>query len=149
MQMNELYQDLILDHGRKPRHQGEMADATHVMDGDNPLCGDQLTIYLRVANDTIEKASFVGEGCAISMAATSLMMEFALGKRVDQFKRVYHTFHQQLTGEALTEEQQAELGKLQAFAGVAQYPLRVKCATLCWHTADAALHGACGSVSTE
>lgn len=149
MQMNELYQELILDHGRQPRHRGELADATHAMDGDNPLCGDQLTIFLKIADGKIEKASFVGEGCAISMASTSLMLEFSLGKTLAEFKQIYQVFHRQLTGESLTEEQQKSLGKLQAFSGVAQYPLRVKCATLCWHTADAALQGASGSVSTE
>ncbi len=147
MDMNNLYQDLILDHGRRPRHQGEMPDATHSMDGDNPLCGDQLTIFLKVENDTISKASFVGHGCAISMAATSMMLEFAIGKSLKEFEIMYQAYHQLLTGEEVVNKD--KLGKLEAFSGVAQYPMRVKCATLCWHTMDAALKGFTESVSTE
>jgi nitrogen fixation NifU-like protein len=144
--MNDLYQELILEHGRHPRHQGEMVGATHSMDGDNPLCGDQLTVFLNVKDDVIQDASFVGHGCAISMAATSMMMEFAIGKTLAEFETMYQAYHQQLMGQAADSEQ---LGKLAAFSGVAQYPMRVKCATLCWHTADAALKGLSDPVSTE
>lgn len=149
MEMNELYQELILDHGRRPRHQSEMKDATHAMDGDNPLCGDQLTVFLKVQDGVIKEASFTGHGCAISMAATSLMMEFAIGKTVREFESMYQVYHRQLTGEALSGDEQQALGKLAAFSGVAQYPMRVKCATLCWHTTDAALKGFNDVVSTE
>jgi nitrogen fixation protein NifU and related proteins len=149
MDMNDLYQDLILDHGRRPRHQGELVDATHSMDGDNPLCGDQLRVFLKVEDGEIAKASFTGHGCAISMAATSLMLEFALGKTLAEFGQVYRMYHQQLTGVDLPDNETEKLGKLAAFSGVAQYPMRVKCATLCWHTMDAALNGSADPVSTE
>ena len=149
MEMTDLYQDLILDHGRRPRYQGAMLSATHSMDGDNPLCGDQLTIFLKVESDKIVEASFTGHGCAISMAATSLMLEFAIGKTSAEFEAMYQVYHRQLTGEILLNTEKEKLGKLEAFSGVAQYPMRVKCATLCWHTLDAALKGFSESVSTE
>lgn len=144
--MHDLYQELILEHGRHPRHQGDMADPTHVMDGDNPLCGDQLRVFLKVKNSAIEDASFIGHGCAISMAATSMMLEFAIGKTTVEFEAMYQMYHRQLTGQSVDV---SKLGKLEAFAGVVQYPMRVKCATLCWHTADAALKGLNDPVSTE
>jgi nitrogen fixation NifU-like protein len=149
MEMRDLYQDLILDHGRHPRHQGKMLDATHAMEGDNPLCGDQLTVFLKVENDKIAEASFTGHGCAISMAATSLMLAFSRGKTLEQFQKIYQVYHRQLTGDSLTDAEKEKLGKLAAFSGVAQYPMRVKCATLCWHTMDSALKGLTESVSTE
>ena len=147
--MKDLYQDLILDHGRRPRHHTDMPEPTHCMDGDNPLCGDQLTVYLKVVDGTVQDASFQGHGCAISIAATSLMIESCLGKKLEDVESLYQLYHQQLTGSDLTEEQTEHLGKLAAFSGVAQYPMRVKCATLCWHTMDAALKGSSDSVSTE
>lgn len=140
-EMNDLYQDLILDHGRKPRHQGVLPNATHLMRGDNPLCGDKLVLYVEVEDDCVKKASFTGEGCAISMAATSLMVEACLGKTLAEVDVIYKSFHQMLTTNEESCADQSKLGKLQAFSGVAQYPMRVKCATLCWHTLDAALHG--------
>jgi nitrogen fixation NifU-like protein len=147
--MNDLYQELILEHGRHPRHIGHLTDATHSMDGDNPLCGDQLTVFLKIENGVIKKASFTGHGCAISMAAASLMMEFSIGQSLNEFESMYRIYHRQLMGELIADADKKRLGKLEAFSGVSQYPMRVKCATLCWHTADAALKGLSDVVSTE
>ena len=101
MEMNDLYQDLIMDHGRRPRHKGGLSEVTHSMDGDNPLCGDQLTVFLQVKDGLIEKASFEGHGCAIFTAATSMMLEFAVGKAVAEFDAVYQAYHKLLTGDVL------------------------------------------------
>ena len=147
--MKELYQELILDHGLKPRHHQEISDATHSMDGDNPLCGDNLTVYLKVKDGMVLDASFTGHGCAISMAAASMMLEVCIGQPLTAVNRLYALYHQQLMGDPISQEDSAVLGKLAAFSGVSEYPMRVKCATLCWHTMDAALKGVSDTVCTE
>ena len=145
--MRELYQEVILDHNKKPRNCYVMECATTSADGHNPLCGDTVKVYLRVEDGVIEEISFQGEGCAICTASTSLMTESVKGRKVDEVKEIFHGFHDMLTGVA--EEQGLELGKLQVFEGVREYPVRVKCATLAWHTLSAAMDGEDDKVTTE
>ena len=145
--MRELYQEVILDHNRKPRNCYVMECATTSADGHNPLCGDTVKVYLRVEDGVIEEISFQGEGCAICTASTSLMTESVKGRKVGEVKEIFHGFHDMLTGVA--EEQGLELGKLQVFEGVREYPVRVKCATLAWHTLNAAMDGEDDKVTTE
>ena len=134
--LRDLYQEIIMDHGRKPRHFGQLADPTHVHDGYNPLCGDRLTVYFREEEGVIKEITFKGNGCAISIASASLMMEVIKGKTVEQSETLFSQFHDLVTGKSSNVE---ELGKLAALAGVVKFPTRVKCATLCWHTMIAAL----------
>ena len=131
-ELQSLYHDLILDHGRHPRHQGCIDDATFILRGDNPLCGDQLTLYLKLENDVVTDIKFSGEGCAISMASTSLMIEKCLGKTKADIKALFVAFHAMVVEAAPANE--TVLQKLVALQGVVQYPMRVKCATLAWHT---------------
>jgi nitrogen fixation protein NifU and related proteins len=142
--MRELYQQMIIDHGRRPRNCRKMDHANHKMVGNNPLCGDKLVVYVSEANGTIEDLSFEGEGCAISVASASMMTEALKGKTVDEAKILFDTFHGVLTGKS-----DADIGKLSVLAGVKDYPVRVKCATLAWHTLDAALADSKKEVSTE
>lgn len=144
--MKELYQELIIDHGRRPRNFHAMDNATHIKDGFNPLCGDKLTLYLLEKNGVIEQTSFTGSGCAISMASASLMTENLMGKTIAQAEALFEQFHGMLTEHKAADK---SLGKLMVLAGVAEYPMRVKCATLAWHTAMAALHNDPDNVSTE
>lgn len=145
----ELYQDVILDHGRRPRRFGRLAAASHSAEGDNPLCGDQVHLELAVAEDRIDDVAFEGRGCAISTASASLMAEAVAGKSVEEARRLSELFRRLMRGEggAATEDLE-ELGKLAALHGVREYPMRVKCATLPWHTFEAALAGG-ATVSTE
>ena len=145
--MRELYQEIILDHNRKPRNCGVLSCANHTADGHNPLCGDIVKVYLRITEGVIQEISFQGQGCAICTASTSLMTEAVKGKRVEEVRALYEGFHHMLTGVA--EEQGVELGKLKVFEGVREYPVRVKCATLAWHTLSAAMEGDDEPVSTE
>lgn len=147
MDLRELYQEIILDHNRNPRNHHPLEDATQSARGFNPLCGDKLTVYVKVCHEKIEELSFVGCGCAISQASASLMTEALTGKTVDEAKTLYNRIHM-----LLTEEQEvplAALDKLSVLAGVRAYPARVKCATLAWHTLDAALKNQAALVSTE
>ena len=144
--LQELYRELIIDHGRHPRNFGCLADATHTKEGFNPLCGDQLTVYLSEESGTIRQVQFQGVGCAISMASASLMTEILKGKTLPQAESLFEKFHQMVTGKSVED---TDLGKLTVLAGVSQYPARVKCATLSWHTAMAALHNSDALVSTE
>ena len=121
--------------------------ATRTADGHNPLCGDTVKVYLRIEDGVIEEISFQGEGCAICTASTSLMTESVKGKSVNEVKEIFDGFHHMLTGVA--QEQGVELGKLQVFEGVREYPVRVKCATLAWHTLNAAMDGDGDKVTTE
>lgn len=146
MDMRELYQQLIIDHGRRPRNFGALDTATHTKEGFNPLCGDKLTVYILEKKGQIENMQFVGCGCAISMASASLMTEALHGKSVQDAEKLFLTFHDVLTGHATSSD---ELGKLAVLSGVAEYPVRVKCATLCWHTMMAALKDSDEKVSTE
>ena len=143
----QLYQEIILDHNRQPRNCYVMDCANRSADGHNPLCGDTVRVYLRIEDGIIEEISFQGAGCAICTASTSLMTESVRGKTVEEAKDLFEVFHHMLTGVA--EEQGVELGKLRIFEGVREYPVRVKCATLAWHTLNAAMDGEDEPVTTE
>lgn len=147
--LRELYEEVIIDHKKNPRNFREMDDATVKIDGFNPLCGDKLTLFLKLDNDVITDISFVGAGCAISTASTSLMTEALMGKTVAEAETLFESFHVLVTAETDFEEKVAEVGKLAVLSGVRQYPSRVKCATLSWHTLNAALHGDSDAVTTE
>lgn len=135
----ELYQEVILDHGRRPRNFGPLEGATHHARGYNPLCGDQFTMHLRVDDGTIAEVRFEGEGCAISTASASLLTERMTGAPVAEFQPLFDGVHELVTGGFPDAE--VDLGKLEIFVGVGNFPMRVKCATLPWHTCKAALAG--------
>ena len=143
-----LYQDLILDHNRTPRNYREPENANRKAEGHNPLCGDKLTVWLRMEGDLIEDAAFQGSGCAISRASASLMTVAVKGKRKSEAEKLFEQFRRLITG-TLQPDQEPSLGKLAAFAGVAEYPVRVKCAGLSWHALRAALDRPEAVVSTE
>lgn len=146
--LRELYQEVILDHTRHPRNLREMPDADRTAEGYNPLCGDRATIYLRFDGDVIQDASFVGKGCSISTASASMMTEALKGKTREQVERLFEKFHALVTtGPAAAED--PELGKLSVFAGVSEFPVRVKCASLAWHTMRSAMAGQAETISTE
>ena len=145
--LRELYQEVIFDHNRNPRNFYVMDDANRKVEGFNPLCGDRLTLYLKVEDGRIVKASFQGSGCAISTASVSLMTEIVTGKTEQEAQQLFETFHKITTGN--DDVKMEELGKLQVLAGVKEYPARVKCATLAWHTLDAAIKNKASTVSTE
>jgi nitrogen fixation protein NifU and related proteins len=154
MDLRELYQDIILDHGRHPRNLRALEHPTHLARGHNPLCGDRVTVYLAVAGDRIEDVSFEGRGCAISTAAASLMTEVLKGKTIDEAKALFAQFHASVTGGAaaeLPEALQEDAERLEPLTGVKAYPVRVKCATLPWHAFEAALKSglAGATVKTE
>ena len=134
--LRDLYQQVIMDHNKKPRNFHEMDDANHLAHGNNPLCGDALVVFVKLDGDMIVDLSFQGNGCAISMASASLMTEALKGKTLEQAEHIYQEMHKQLTGE---EFDQTALGKLAVLSGVKEFPVRVKCATLSWHTMHAAL----------
>ena len=147
--LDELYQQIILDHNKAPRNFGELSDANRKAEGYNPLCGDKVTVYLKVEDGTIKDISFQGSGCAISTASASLMTEVLKGKTEAATKALFEAFRGLVTG-ATTESESAEkLGKLLALQGVSEFPIRVKCATLVWHTLQAALQEKQQPVSTE
>jgi len=142
--LRDLYQEVILDHSRNPRNFGKNDHATHHAEGYNPLCGDRLEVYLEVEGDTIKDVRFEGAGCAISTASASLMTESLKGRRVEEALALFHKMHETLTGRSDEHGGSAEevsLGKLAVFEGVRQYPVRVKCASLAWHTVRNALEG--------
>jgi nitrogen fixation protein NifU and related proteins len=143
-----LYQDLILDHNRSPRNYRVLPDGNRKAEGHNPLCGDRLTVWLRMADDRIDDAAFQGSGCAISRASASLMTAAIKGKTKDEAKALYDRFHRLVTGSLESSEVEG-LGKLAAFGGVSVYPARVKCATLSWHALKAALEQPDSVVTTE
>lgn len=146
MSLRELYQEMIIDHGRQPRNFGALAHATHSKNGQNPLCGDKLTVYLQEQDGIVTDVKFEGSGCAISVASASLMTDAVKGKSVADVNNLFQHFHDLLTKGG---DNDAVLGKLAVFAGVAEFPVRVKCATLAWHTLKAALEHDDKSVSTE
>jgi len=147
-EIRELYQALIIDHGRHPRNFKKIENANRVKEGFNPLCGDRLTVYLSVEDNKIVDISFEGAGCAISMASASLMTEALKGKTIDQAHALFKDFHQIVTGSE-GEASLEKLGKLAVLQGVAEYPSRVKCATLAWHTLIAAADNINKKISTE
>lgn len=148
-ELQDLYQELILDHNRQPRNRGRLEDASHHAEGYNPLCGDRVAISLHVEDDVVTDVRFEGSGCAISTASASLMTEALAGKTVAEARALFAKFHGMVTGAPDSDGNGPALGKLAAFAGVGKYPARVKCATLAWHTLRAALQGAAEAVSTE
>ena len=148
MDLKDLYRDVIVDHNRHPRNFRVMPDADRHADGFNPLCGDILTVYVKLDGDHIRDVSFQGSGCAISMASASLLTESVKGKTVAEAERLFATMHDLLTREDVPVDL-VSLGKLGALSGVREFPARVKCASLCWHTLDAALHRQDAPVSTE
>ena len=145
--LRELYQELIIDHGRHPRNFGSLAAATYIKEGFNPLCGDKLKLYLQVVDGVVIAARFEGAGCAISMASASLMTERVVGLTLEQIDALFANFHDLVTGKSNPDAQ--VVGKLLALGGVSEFPSRVKCATLAWHTLVNALHEMTGPVSTE
>lgn len=146
--LRELYQQVILDHNKNPRNFHEMPDATSHVDGYNPLCGDHYTVFLKTEGDTIREVSFTGSGCAISKASASVMSSTVKGKSKDEAERLFDTFHKLVTGDT-SGLSAADLGRLAAFSGVSEFPARVKCATLAWHTLRSALEGGEEKVTTE
>ena len=146
--LRELYQQVILDHNKNPRNFREMEDATRRVDGYNPLCGDHYTVFLRTDGDTIAEVSFTGSGCAISKASASVMSSTVKGKSKEEAEHLFDTFHRLVTGDA-SGLSASDLGRLAAFSGVSEFPARVKCATLAWHTLRSALEGGDEKVSTE
>jgi nitrogen fixation NifU-like protein len=148
MDLKDLYRDVIVDHNRSPRNFRKIAGADKVLEGFNPLCGDKLTLYLKLDGETIRDLSFEGSGCAISVASASLMTERLKGKSRADADKLFEEMHDLLTRSTPPEDTEP-LGKLAALAGVREYPSRVKCASLCWHTLKGALHGDAASISTE
>jgi nitrogen fixation NifU-like protein len=147
--IRELYQQVILDHNKSPRNYHAMPDATRAVDGYNPLCGDHYKVYVRIDNDIIRDISFEGAGCAISKASASVMSSMVKGKTVQEAESLFGEFHRLVTGKPAGDDDIERLGKLAAFAGVSEYPARVKCASLAWHTMHSALSSHDASVSTE
>ncbi len=143
--LRELYQEVIFDHNRRPRNFHAMDEATHRADGHNPLCGDQLTVYARVNGDTVEEVSFIGHGCAISTASASLMTEAVKGLPVAEVESLFRDMHAMLT----ESHPDRDLGKLEVLSGVREFPARVKCATLAWHTLHNAITRARETAKTE
>jgi nitrogen fixation protein NifU and related proteins len=144
--LSDLYQETIVDHSKRPRNKGALDHPTHRAEGYNPLCGDRVSIEIKIENGHIAGVGFEGAGCAISTASASLMTEALRGKTPDEAEQTFGKFHDMLTQDGLPA---SDLGKLAVFSGVRQYPMRVKCATLAWHTLRAALHGEAQPVSTE
>ena len=140
-ELNDLYQEVILDHNKNPRNFREIADANYQADGHNPLCGDQLKVYLQMENDVVKDVAFVGSGCAISKASASMMTQAVKGKTKMEADELFTEFRAMVMGELDIEGDENSLGKLKIFAGVLEFPARVKCASLSWHTVHAALNG--------
>ena len=147
--LRELYQEVILDHNKNPRNFRKMDDATKHVEGYNPLCGDHYTIFLKMDGDVIRDVSFEGAGCAISKSSASVMTSVLKGKTKAEAESYFEDFHKLVKGELDAEQNIDRLGRLAAFAGVSEFPARVKCASLAWHTLHAALQEAKTSVSTE
>jgi nitrogen fixation NifU-like protein len=144
--VDDLYQETILDHSKRPRNHRSMDDANRKADGYNPLCGDKLRLYLKVEGDVVQDASFEGSGCAISTASASLMTDSLKGKTRAEALKLMEKFHDLLTTDTPVQQ---DLGKLVVFCGVREYPARVKCATLAWHTVKSALDSVTEPVTTE
>ena len=147
--LRELYQQVVLDHNRSPRNFKVLPDANPSAEGTNPLCGDEITLYLRIEDDVVQDVGFQGSGCAISQASASLMTSAVKGKTKEEAEELFRAFHAMVTASPETEPDTTKLGKLAALAGVRQFPARVKCANLPWHTMHEALMGEGGSISME
>ncbi len=151
LNLRELYQDVILDHGKRPRNRREMEAPCSRAEGFNPLCGDRATVYVRLDGEVLADVSFVGQGCSISTASASLMSEALRGRTRAEAEKLFEQFHALVTAppDQAGAEAAPELGKLRVFSGVCEFPARVKCASLAWHTLRAALDGQQAPVSTE
>ncbi|MCC8404906.1 SUF system NifU family Fe-S cluster assembly protein [Paraburkholderia sp. MMS20-SJTN17] len=148
--LRDLYQEVIFDHYRRPRNCHALTHANHRAEGYNPLCGDRITLYLRIEDGVVKDAGFEGAGCAIAIASASLMTESLKGRTEQEVEALFGSFHEMVTAPADTPAQHGtELGKLAALSGVREFPARVKCATLAWHTLRAALHDEHDAISTE
>lgn len=147
--IHELYQQVILDHNKSPRNFRTMPDATRSVEGYNPLCGDHYTVHVKLEGDRIADVSFEGAGCAISKASASVMSAMVKTHTVAEAEELFHDFHRLVIGEPTGEETMEKLGKLAAFAGVSEFPARVKCASLAWHTLHTALSTEARTVTTE
>jgi nitrogen fixation NifU-like protein len=147
--LHELYQEVLLDHYRRPRNCRKLERANRQADGFNPLCGDKFTVYMQIENDIVKDISFVGSGCAVSIASASMMTENLKGKTIAEVKALFKRFQLLTTNRLESPLDAATMGELAVFAGLQQYPARVKCATLAWHTMQAALEGLQGTVATE
>lgn len=139
-ELNDLYQEVILDHNKNPRNFREIENATQTADGNNPLCGDALRVYLQMEDDKVKDVAFKGSGCAISKASASMMTQIVKGKTKKEAEVLFDEFHKMVIGELNIETEENHLGKLKIFAGVLEFPARVKCASLSWHTLHAALN---------
>ncbi len=147
-ELSELYQEVILDHNKQPRNYRKLEDANRHAEGYNPLCGDQLTVYLKMDGDKVADIGFLGSGCAISKASSSMMTSSVKGKSQAEIEELFQKFHQMVTGKPHTPVPEG-LGKLEVFSGVCEFPSRVKCASLAWHTLRSALKNSNETVSTE
>jgi nitrogen fixation NifU-like protein len=147
-ELNELYQETILEHNKNPRNFRAIDGADREADGNNPLCGDALRVYVKMDGDVVDDVAFKGSGCAISKASASMMTQTVKGKTKIEAEKLFNEFHDMVTGALNVETDENHLGKLKIFAGVLEFPARVKCASLSWHTLNAALHGE-DIVSTE
>lgn len=148
-ELRELYQTMILDHNKNPRNFGRLEAPTSSADGHNPLCGDELTVFLVMDGDVVTDVSFEGTGCAISTASASLMTDFVKGKTLAEIEECFGRFHDLVTGPSHEQVDAPELGKLAVFSGVREFPVRVKCATLAWHTLRSAIEGGQQVAKTE
>ncbi len=147
-ELSDLYQEVILDHNKNPRNFREIENANRKADGNNPLCGDELKVFLELEDEKVKDVSFIGSGCAISKASASMMTQMVKGKTLTEAETLFDEFHRMVLGEMDEEAEENHLGKLKIFAGVREFPARVKCASLSWHTMHAALHGE-AEISTE
>jgi nitrogen fixation protein NifU and related proteins len=148
-ELRDLYQEVILEHSKAPRNFRQLQNANHHAEGFNPLCGDRFTVYVDLEGDAIRDISFQGSGCAISKASASMMTQSVKGRTKQEADALFESFRRLVTGQPSAGSGQPELGKLTVFSGVSEYPMRVKCATLAWHTLRAALQGEREAVSTE
>ncbi len=147
--LRELYQSVILDHNKSPRNFGDPEASNRHAEGDNPLCGDQISVHVALEDGVVRDVGFVGQGCAISTASASLMTEAVKGRSADDAMRLFERFHALVTSDPNSQPEAVDLGKLLVFAGVHEFPMRVKCATLAWHTLRAAITNSAETVSTE
>jgi nitrogen fixation protein NifU and related proteins len=150
-ELRDLYQEVILEHSKAPRNYHLLPEADRQAEGYNPLCGDRFSVYVQMEGDSIRNIGFQGAGCAISKASASMMTQSVKGKTKEEVEKLFQRFHEMVTGQdgANEDQLQAELGKLAVFSGVSEFPTRVKCATLAWHTLKAALEGKQEAISTE
>ena len=147
--LRDLYQEVILEHSKSPRNFHALESPDRKAEGFNPLCGDHFTVYVQMQGDSIQDIGFQGSGCAISKASASMMTQSLKGKTRSQAQELFDRFHKVVTGQPATNGDKPELGKLAVFSGVSEFPTRVKCATLAWHTLQAALEGTQEAISTE